>query len=156
MSELTSRELAIKNQLYNQYKKNKTLFLKKYGADAESIMTGRAIKLAKKKSQMEDKQRIKEIIRKTLNNPTYEIDNDEEINSVDFIQNRQPIDCNFNSIISLSIPLLLRMMEYSREDAKLDIDLHFAAENMIQLAKTKKDLNMEDYESIVSPYVKID
>jgi hypothetical protein len=47
-------------------------------------------------------------------------------------------------------------MEYAREDAKTDMDLHFAAENMIQLSKAKRILNMGDYESIVSPYVKID
>jgi hypothetical protein len=45
-------------------------------------------------------------------------------------------------------------MEYAKEDAKTDMDLHFAAENMIQLAKMKKSLNMDDYENIVSPHVK--
>jgi hypothetical protein len=155
MADLTSRELAIKNQLYNQYKENKNSFLKKYGAEAENVMTGRAIKLAKQMAQKENQQKIKEAIRKALMSPIEEIEAEEEINSVDYIQSRQPVDYNFDSTISLSIPLLIRMMEYAKEDAKTDMDLHFATENMIQLAKTKKSLHMDDYESIVSPYIKI-
>jgi hypothetical protein len=58
--------------------------------------------------------------------------------------------------IIMDVPLFIRMLEYAKEDAKTDMDLHFAAENMIQLAKTKESLNMNDYESIVSPYIKID
>jgi hypothetical protein len=156
MADLTSRELAIKNQLYNQYKENKNSFLKKYGAEAENVMTGRAIKLAKQMAQKENQQKIKEAIRKALMSPIEEIEAEEEINSVDYIQSRQPVDYNFDSTISLSIPLLIRMMEYAKEDAKTDMDLHFATENMIQLAKTKKSLHMDDYESIVSLYIKID
>ena len=156
MADLTPRELAIKNQLYNQYKENKNSFLKKYGDEAENVMTGRAIKLAKQMAQKENQQKIKEAIRKALMSPIEEMEAEEEINSVDYIQNRQPVDYNFDSTISLSIPLLLRMMEYAKEDAKTDMDLHFATENMIQLAKTKKSLHMDDYESIVSPYIKID
>ena len=156
MANLTPRELAIKNQLYNQYKENKNSFLKKYGDEAENVMTGRAIKLAKQMAQKENQQKIKEAIRKALMSPIEEMEAEEEINSVDYIQNRQPVDYNFDSTISLSIPLLLRMMEYAKEDAKTDMDLHFATENMIQLAKTKKSLHMDDYESIVSPYIKID
>jgi len=156
MADLTSRELAIKNQLYNQYKENKNSFLKKYGAEAENVMTGRAIKLAKQMAQKENQQKIKEAIRKALMSPIEEMEAEEEINSLDYIQNRQPVDYNFDSTISLSIPLLIRMMEYAKEDAKTDMDLHFATENMIQLAKTKKSLHMDDYESIVSPYIKID
>jgi hypothetical protein len=156
MADLTSRELAIKNQLYNQYKENKNSFLKKYGAEAENVMTGRAIKLAKQMAQKENQQKIKEAIRKALMSPIEEMEAEEEINSLDYIQNRQPVDYNFDSTISLSIPLLIRMMEYAKEDAKTDMDLHFVTENMIQLAKTKKSLHMDDYESIVSPYIKID
>ena len=59
-------------------------------------------------------------------------------------------------IIAMDVPLFIRMLEYAREDAKTDMDLHFAAENMIQLSKANRILNMEDYESIVSPYVKTD
>ena len=155
MANLTPRELAFKNQLYNQYKENIDQFVDKYEDQAEHVMLGRAISLAKKMAKNETQQRIKEMVRKVLN-PIEEIEAEEEINSTEFLQNRKPADYNFNSTISLSIPLLIRMLEYAKEDAKTDMDLHFAAENMIQLAKTKESLNMDDYEIIVSPYIKID
>ena len=88
---------------------------------------------------------------KALMSPIKEMEAEEEINSTEYLQNRKPADYNFDSTIGLSIPLLIRMLEYAKEDAKTDMDLHFAAENMIQLAKTKESLNMDDYESIVSP-----
>ena len=47
MAILTPRELELKNQLYNQYKANKTEFIKKYKGNTEQVMTGRAIKTAK-------------------------------------------------------------------------------------------------------------
>ena len=147
--ELSSRELAIKNQLYNQYMKNVDQFVDKYEDQAEHVMLGRAISLAKKMAQNETQQRIKEMVRKVLN-PIEEVETEEEINSTEFLQNRKPIDSNFVDTIGLSIPLLIRMLEYAKEDAKTDMDLHFAAENMIQLAKTKESLNMSDYDNIVS------
>lgn len=153
--ELSSRELAIKNQLYNQYMENIDQFVDKYKDQAEHVMLGRAISLAKKMAQNETQQRIKEMVRKVLN-PIEEMETEEEINSTEFLQNRKPINSNFVDTIGLSVPLLIRMLEYAKEDAKTDMDLHFAAENMIQLAKTKESLNMDDYESIVSPYIKID
>ena len=60
---LTPRELELKNKLYSQYKVNKKEFIKDYGAEAEQVMVGRAVKLAK---QMAGKEKIKEIIKKTL------------------------------------------------------------------------------------------
>ncbi len=50
--------------------------------------------------------------------------------------------------VTLDVPLLLRMMEYAREDAREDMDLHNAAERMIELSKNGA-LSMDDYESIV-------
>lgn len=50
--------------------------------------------------------------------------------------------------VTLDVPLLLRMMEYAREDAQEDMDLHNAAERMIAMAKDGP-LSMDDYESIV-------
>ena len=66
MPKLTPRELAIKNQLYNQYKAKKKDFVKDYGAEAEKVMMGRAITLAKKMAANENKQRIKEAIKQVL------------------------------------------------------------------------------------------
>jgi hypothetical protein len=153
MAHLTPRELAIKNKLYNQYRQNKDKFIKDYGSDAEQVMLGRAIKLAKSMAAKDDKQKIKEMIKKALQGPISEA---EEINSIEYVQNRRPAEDNPEDVVKLDVPLLIRIMEYAKEDAKTDMDLHFAAENMIQLSKANRILNMGDYESIVSPYVKID
>jgi hypothetical protein len=50
--------------------------------------------------------------------------------------------------VTMDVPLLLRMMEYAREDAKHDIDLHDVAERMIAMSK-RRPLSMRDYAHIV-------
>jgi hypothetical protein len=42
-------------------------------------------------------------------------------------------------------------MEFAKENAKTDMDLHSAAENMIKLSQNGKTLDMTDYNSIVLP-----
>lgn len=51
---------------------------------------------------------------------------------------------------TVDIPLLIRLLEYAREDAKTDMDLHDVAENIIALSSTGKTLSMSDYSNIVS------
>ena len=51
--------------------------------------------------------------------------------------------------ITMDIPLFLRMLEYSREDASQDMDLHDVTEKSNLLGKEKGILSMEDYEEIV-------
>lgn len=55
--------------------------------------------------------------------------------------------------VTMDVPLLLRIMEYAREDAKTDQDLHHVAEKMVRLSKNKS-LSMNDYDSIVSIGIK--
>jgi len=156
MSALTPRELALKNQLYSQYKLNKEKFIRDYGADAEKVMIGRSITLAKKMAQKQDQTKIKEMIKKALQGPL------EEIDSAAFVQNRKPIvpkpisvadkkEKNPEDVIKMDVPLLIRMLEYAREDAKTDMDLHFAAENLITLCKKDRVLTMDDYDTIITP-----
>jgi hypothetical protein len=59
----------------------------------------------------------------------------EEINTVD--------------TITVDIPLFIRLLEYSREDAKDDMDLHNVAEKALQLGVSGKTLTMSDYDSLV-------
>ena len=147
MAILTPRELELKNQLYNQYKANKTEFIKKYKGNAEQVMTGRAIKTAKNMAMKEQKQRIREMVKNSLANGPVE-----EINSVEYVQNRKPVDeKNPIDTVRMDIPLLIRVMEFAKEDAKTDMDLHVAAENMIELSKKDRVLNMDDYNNIVTP-----
>ena len=144
---LSPRELELKNQLYNQYKSNKKEFIKKYKDKAEQVMTGRAIKTAKNMASKEQQQRIREVVKNSLaNGPS------EEINSVEYVQNRKPVDeKNPIDTVRMDIPLLIRVMEFAKEDAKTDMELHAAAENMIELSKNDRVLNMDDYSSIVTP-----
>ena len=51
--------------------------------------------------------------------------------------------------ITMDIPLFLRMLEYSREDAEQDLDLHDVTEKANKLGKEKGILSMEDYDAIV-------
>ena len=90
-------------------------------------MTGAAFKRAETAAMKEQKQRIREAVRKALMGP------------------ENPIDTT-----TLDIPLLIRLLEYAKEDAQTDMDLHKIAENIIKLSKEGKTLNMSDYNSIVT------
>jgi len=153
MANLTPRELTFMNQLYDQYKQNKKKFIKDYGADAERVMRGRAISLSKKMAEKDNKQRIKEMIQAALAKGPVE-----EIDSASFVQNQKPASSisiidkeeNPEDVIKVDVPLLIRLLEYAREDAKTDMDLHVVADNLIELCKEGRTLNMDDYESIVA------
>ena len=52
--------------------------------------------------------------------------------------------------VTLDIPLLIRLLEYAREDAKTDMDLHDLTEKLIALgSESGKTLSMADYDSLV-------
>ena len=52
--------------------------------------------------------------------------------------------------ITVDIPLFIRLLEYAREDAKTDMDLHNVAEKAIAASETGKTLTMTDYDSLVA------
>ena len=56
---------------------------------------------------------------------------------------------NPKDIITVDVPLFIRLLEYAREDAQTDMDLHDVADNIISLASSGKTLTMDDYSSIV-------
>ena len=51
--------------------------------------------------------------------------------------------------VTVDIPLLIRIMEFAREDAKTDLDLHKVTENAIALSEEGKTLTMDDYDALV-------
>lgn len=59
----------------------------------------------------------------------------------------------FNPVdtVKLNIPLFIRLLEYAREDAKTDMDLHDVVERVIKLSQSGKTLLMADYNKIVNP-----
>jgi len=56
---------------------------------------------------------------------------------------------NPKDIISVDVPLFIRLLEYAREDAKTDMDLHNVAENIIDLSEEGEVLTMDNYNAIV-------
>jgi len=57
---------------------------------------------------------------------------------------------NPKDTICVDVPLFIRLLEYAREDAKTDMDLHNVAENIIELSQSGETLGMQEYELIVS------
>ena len=51
--------------------------------------------------------------------------------------------------ITVDVPLFIRLLEYAREDAKTDMDLHKVTENIIALSETGKTLTIDQYDEIV-------
>lgn len=52
-------------------------------------------------------------------------------------------------VISVDVPLFIRLLEWSREEAKEDVPLHLLAEKAIELSKNGP-LAMRDYEDLMS------
>jgi len=52
--------------------------------------------------------------------------------------------------VTMDVPLMIRMFEYAREEAKSDMDLHDVAEKLIALGTGGSTLTMDNYEDIVS------
>jgi hypothetical protein len=57
---------------------------------------------------------------------------------------------NEPDVVTMDVPLLLRVMEFAREDAKTDMDLHFVLERLVALSEDGKTLSMDDYDNIMS------
>ena len=57
--------------------------------------------------------------------------------------------------ITMDIPLFLRMLEYSKEDASQDMDLHDVTEKAISLGKERGILQMDDYDEIIGTTEKV-
>ena len=57
---------------------------------------------------------------------------------------------NSKPIVKLSIPLLLRVLEFAKDDAASDEELRKIANNIIELSDVAGELGMIDYEAIMS------
>ena len=54
--------------------------------------------------------------------------------------------------ITVDVPLFIRLLEYAREDAKTDMDLHNLTEKLIRKAKQTDTLTMDDYDELVGTH----
>jgi len=56
---------------------------------------------------------------------------------------------NVVDTITMDVPLFIRLLEYAREDAQTDMDLHNVAENAIKLGLDGETLTMKNYNQLV-------
>lgn len=54
---------------------------------------------------------------------------------------------NQTDTVTMEIPFLIRILEWAREDAKSDMQLHTAVENMLKQHQT---LTMQNYSEIIA------
>ena len=59
-------------------------------------------------------------------------------------------ESNPQDVVQVDVPLLIRLLEYAREDAKTDMDLHDLTEKLIAASAEGRVLSMSDYDSLVS------
>jgi hypothetical protein len=76
------------------------------------------------------------------------LDGEEKTAAIDYMMNENE-EGDVVDTVTLDIPLFIRMLEYAKEDAQTDMDLHDVAEKAIALNKSKEMLSMEDYNTII-------
>jgi hypothetical protein len=65
--------------------------------------------------------------------------------AVDLMEEENPVD-----IISMDVPLFIRMLEFAREDASTDMDLHDLAQKAIKMSSKGEPLTMMHYDELIS------
>ena len=65
------------------------------------------------------------------------------------VPNESVVNEDHIDTVTVDIPLLIRLLEYAREDAKTDLDLHNVTEKLIQLSTQGHTLSMDNYNDIV-------
>jgi hypothetical protein len=154
-NELGQRDIALKGLV-----KNKRSLVKKYGKDAEKVMYGIATKQAKQKQEAMNLENLKSMIEAALANPDkadlnkdgklsdYEKKRGAAIEKAMVKEEEQP---DVIDIVTLDVPLFIRMLEYAKEEAADDMDLHELATKTIALSKQRGILSMEDYDTLIPP-----
>jgi hypothetical protein len=154
-NELDKRDIALKGLV-----KNKRSLVKKYGKDAEKVMYGIATKQAKNKQEAMNLENLKGMIEAALANPDkadlnkdgklsdYEKKRGAAIEKAMVKEEEQP---DVIDIVTLDVPLFIRMLEYAKEEAADDMDLHELATKTIALSKQRGILSMEDYDTLILP-----
>jgi hypothetical protein len=56
---------------------------------------------------------------------------------------------NPTDTVKVDVPFLIRLLEFAREDASSDMDLHDLAEKLVDRGRRGKTLTMKDYEYVV-------
>jgi hypothetical protein len=159
-NELDQRDIALKGLV-----KNKRSLVKQYGKDAEKVMYGIATKQAKNKQEAMNLGNLKGMIEAALKNPDKaDLNKDGKLSDYEkkrgaaiekaMVKEEEQLDAI--DIVTLDVPLFIRMLEYAKEEAADDMDLHELATKTIALSKQRGILSMEDYEALIPPTDQID
>jgi len=151
-NELGQRDIALKGLV-----KNKRSLVKKYGKDAEKVMYGIATKQAKNKQEAMNLENLKGMIEAALANPDKaDLNKDGKLSSYEKKRGAaiekamvKEVEQDAIDIVTLDVPLFIRMLEYAKEEASDDMVLHDIATKTIALSKQRGILSMEDYEALI-------
>ena len=128
--------------------KSETL-LEKYIKKQENINTKKTVD--KRKPISEQARRICDRLRlKEESASIYDIYEDPDEIETDVDSEEDPVDA-----VTIDVPLLIRLLEYAREDAETDMDLHNVTEMLINLSKEHDTLSMDQYDQIVGDQKKL-
>lgn len=65
----------------------------------------------------------------------------------EIFESTNPVD-----VITVDVPLMVRLLEFAKEDAKTDMELHVVTENLIRLSTDGKVLSMAHYDDIITQH----
>jgi len=100
--------------------------------------------------QLKAKARIKQQLEKEITDIIAGNDRDTRL-SITQLNEEEGADGEENPIdsITMDVPLFIRMLEFAREDASTDMDLHDVAEKATAMSAEGEILSMDNYEDIV-------
>ena len=102
----------------------------------------KAVQLMMNNHNMSEEEAVEAVTR--IFKKAFEWVDSNELNEVEGMGGENPIDA-----ISMDVPLFIRMLEFAREDASTDMDLHDVAEKAIAMSAEGKVLSMDNYEDLV-------
>jgi len=136
--------MPLKGHAYHTLPDNKLYYIIKDAGEAALAMKGHSPDAeAKYLDQINDASTVLGYRKKGGKQVTADKDKKPEIMRAEGTE-RDQIDT-----VTVDVPLLIRLLEYAKEDAKTDMDLHNLAENLIAKAKEGTSLTMKDYNSLV-------
>lgn len=147
-------QMAMQHYQQPQVKKSRPALIDKYFKQVEDeivedkrqkrqLINQYASSIAQRVLMKEGAEHISPSGVKTTMSPS---DDDYDIN---YGKNGAASEMNAPDVVSVDVPLLIRLLEYAREDAKTDMDLHNVAEQLISLSTEGRTLSMDDYDTIV-------
>jgi len=131
---LTKAEIDKSEEIIKKLKGNKKDFVKRYGKDAEAVMYGRAVNMAKQQAENMENNKLKEMVKNALSKPKVEgkkvdMDKDGDIDSKDYLLKRD------------------QAIKKSKGEMKEDLDLghmdnepHHIKSELYQISKNALDL----------------